>query len=138
MADIFTVKQRSFIMSRIKGQNTKPERIVCALLRANGIRFTANCKSLPGKPDIVLKDEAFILFVHGCFWHGHKRCKHFKWPKSNKQYWRRKIEANRRRDAKRLAQLRELGWRTAIVWECQLRKNAISTLEKVLRKAFRH
>lgn len=123
-------------MSRIKGKDTRPERVVRSLLRANGIRFTTNSKSLPGRPDIVLKDHAIALFIHGCFWHGHRRCKVFRMPKSNRKFWKNKIEANRKRDSKRISQLRKLGWKAVTIWECQLRRDALSTIEKVMRKAF--
>jgi len=134
MVDIFTAEKRSYIMSRIRGKNTQPERIVKSILRKNGIRFSANKKSLPGTPDIVLPAQKLILFINGCFWHGHSRCKIFRMPKSRKAFWKKKIESNRERDRKCIRQLRRLGWSVMTIWECQLRRNSMKVMDRVFSK----
>lgn len=108
-------------MSRIKGANTKPEIAVRSLLHQMGYRFRLHRRDLPGTPDIVLPGRAAVVFVHGCFWHGHA-CKRTKMPKSRIGYWVEKIEGNRRRDAKKRRKLRALGWKVVVVWECELKK----------------
>lgn len=122
MTDILTPEQRSRVMSRIRGCNTKPEMIVRRFLYANGFRYRVNVKNLPGKPDIVLQKYATAIFIHGCFWHGHN-CQLFKMPKSNVDYWSAKIARNQERDSQVRAKLAEMGWSTMIVWECQLKPN---------------
>ncbi len=128
MVDIWTPEKRSWVMSRIRGKNTKPERTVRALLHGLGYRFTVNGprnRRLPGKPDIVLPKHQTIVLVHGCFWHGHEGCKHFRLPKTRVAWWREKIRANRERDARNLAALEALGWNVVIVWECRVRPVAL-------------
>ena len=128
MVDIWTPEKRSWVMSRIRGKNTKPELTVRALLHGLGYRFTVNGPSnrrLPGKPDIVLPRHRAIVLVHGCFWHGHRGCKHFRLPKSRVAWWREKIRANRERDARNLAALETLGWNVIVVWECRVRPIAL-------------
>ncbi|MFO1033754.1 MAG: very short patch repair endonuclease [Hyphomicrobiales bacterium] len=107
-------------MASIKGKNTKPEIIVRKAFHAAGFRFRLHDRKLPGKPDIVLPKYRTVVFVHGCFWHGHE-CEKFRWPKSRKTFWRKKIEGNRERDDKAMKQLRIEGWRTLTVWECALK-----------------
>lgn len=123
MTDVFSVEKRSEIMSKIRATNTKPELLVRKYLFARGFRFRIHQKDLPGKPDIVLKKYNTIIFVHGCFWHGHNNCKMFKMPKSNLDYWQPKILANIKNDLKNRKALRKLGWKVLTVWECQLNKN---------------
>jgi DNA mismatch endonuclease (patch repair protein) len=108
-------------MSRIKGTDTKPEIAVRSLLHQMGYRFRLHRRDLPGTPDIVLSGRGAVVFVHGCFWHGHS-CKRTKMPKSRKSYWSEKIEGNRRRDARKRRQLKSLGWKVVIVWECELKR----------------
>lgn len=108
-------------MSRIKGANTKPEIAVRSLLHRLGYRFRLHRRELPGTPDIVLPGRAAVVFVHGCFWHGHA-CKRTKMPKTRKAYWVLKIERNRRRDARKRRQLKTLGWKVVVVWECETKK----------------
>lgn len=105
-------------MSRIKGANTKPEMAVRSLLHRLGYRFRLHRRDLPGTPDIVLPGRAAVVFVHGCFWHGHA-CKRTKMPKTREDYWVEKVEGNRRRDARNRRQLRALGWKVVVVWECE-------------------
>ncbi len=108
-------------MSRIKGADTKPEMAVRSLLHRMGYRFRLHRRDLPGTPDIVLPGRDAVVFVHGCFWHGHS-CKRTKMPKSRESYWTEKIEANRKRDARNRRNLRALGWNVVLVWECEIKR----------------
>jgi DNA mismatch endonuclease, patch repair protein len=117
--DCFTVHQRRALMARIRSRDTVPERRVRSMLHSYGYRFRLHRRDLPGRPDIVLPGRQMALFVHGCFWHSHRRCKRASTPKSNRAYWIEKLEGNARRDRKNAARLRRLGWRVAIIWECQ-------------------
>lgn len=119
--DVHDKKTRSYNMSRIKGKNTKPEELVRKYLFSQGFRYRKNDKRLPGSPDIVLPRYKTVIFVNGCFWHGHKGCKYFVWPKSNEDFWKNKIETNVERDKKKTAALEELGWKVIVVWECELK-----------------
>ena len=114
-------------MSRIKGKNTKPEMIVRQWLWQNGYRYRLHRKDLPGKPDIVFAGRRKVIFVHGCFWHKHD-CKYFKWPKSNAEFWRRKIEGNVRRDTDNYAALTATGWDYLVVWECEIKGKKLEPL----------
>lgn len=105
-------------MAGIKGKNTRPEIAVRKALHAAGYRFRLHRKDLPGKPDIVLPKYRTVIFVHGCFWHGHM-CKNFKWPKTRPEFWREKIEGNIERDKRAVAELEQLGWNMIVIWECQ-------------------
>lgn len=130
MADVFSKEQRSAVMRRVKGENTKPEVRVRSKLHRRGYRFRLHRKDLPGKPDIVLPGRKTVVFVHGCFWHGHPDCKHADLPASNRAYWEKKIGRNVDRDARRRRELEDLGWRVLVVWECEHRDDA--ALERVL------
>jgi DNA mismatch endonuclease (patch repair protein) len=118
--DRLSPERRSWLMSRIRGSNTKPEVAVRSLLHRLGYRFRLHRRDLPGTPDIVLPGRGAVVFVHGCFWHGHA-CKRTKMPKTRIYYWVEKIEGNRRRDARKRRKLRMLGWKVVIVWECELK-----------------
>ncbi len=107
-------------MSRIKGKETKPEVVVRKYLFSEGFRYRKNVKDLPGTPDIVLPRYKTVIFVNGCFWHGHKGCRHFVVPDTNREFWIGKIEANIQRDARKSAELEKLGWRVIVIWECEL------------------
>lgn len=131
MTDRLDPQHRSWLMSRIAGSNTKPELAVRSMLHRMGFRFGLHRRDLPGTPDIVLPARGAVVFVNGCFWHGHA-CKTEKMPKSRIEYWGPKIEATRRRDARKLRELRALGWRTVVVWECEL-KNPTKLARKLLR-----
>ena len=111
-------------MSRIRGKNTKPEILVRKSLHARGFRFRLHNKKLPGSPDIVLPKYGVAIMVNGCFWHGHKGCRHATEPKTNIEFWKAKIARNRHRDEVTTAHLEALGWTVITVWECELRKNA--------------
>lgn len=118
--DRISKEHRSWNMSRIKGRDTKPELIVRSMLHRMGYRFRLHVKTLPGKPDIVLPKYKTVIFVHGCFWHRHPRCRFAYNPKSRLAFWTRKFQANKSRDKDVLRRLRKDGWRVVIVWECQL------------------
>ena len=124
MPDILTPSQRHHCMSRIRGKNTKPEILVRKGLHARGFRFRLQDRKLPGKPDMVLPKYGVVIMVNGCFWHGHKGCRHAVKPKSNVEFWETKIARNRHRDEVTAAHLEALGWTVITVWECELRKNA--------------
>ena len=126
MADVHTPEQRSYNMSQIRGKNTKPEEIVRKYLFSQGFRYRKNDPRLPGKPDIVLPKYKTVVFVNGCFWHGHEGCKYFVWPKNNEEFWRQKITGNVTRDSQKHMQLKELGWNVIVVWECQLKKHMLN------------
>jgi len=122
-------------MSKIRGKDTKPEEIVRKYLFSQGFRYRKNVASLPGKPDIVLPKYKTCIFVNGCFWHGHEGCKYFVWPKSNSEFWDKKIHQNIERDIRNNKQLVTAGWNVITIWECELKRNNIDrTLEKVLQK----
>lgn len=123
MADIKSKESRSYNMSRIRGKDTKPEELVRKYLFSQGFRYRKNDKRLPGTPDIVLPRYRTVIFVNGCFWHGHEGCRYFVWPKSNTEFWQKKINANIHRDAVKHEKLEALGWRVIIVWECELKKD---------------
>lgn len=132
--DVHSKEIRSYNMSRIKNKNTKPEEIVRKFLFSNGFRYRKNDKRLPGHPDIVLPKYKTVIFVNGCFWHGHEGCKYFVWPKSNEEFWRKKIGSNIERDEKNVSALEQLGWRVLIIWECDLKNDQIETLNNILVK----
>lgn len=120
MADVHTPEQRSYNMSRIRCKDTKPEDLVRKYLFSKGFRYRKNDARLPGKPDIVLPKYETVIFVNGCFWHGHEGCRYFVWPKSNAEFWKHKITQNIERDQKIYSQLKELGWNNIVIWECEL------------------
>ena len=121
--DNHSKKVRSYNMSRIRSTNSKPEDIVRKYLFSKGLRYRKNVNTLPGKPDVVLKKYKTVIFVNGCFWHGHQGCKYFVMPKSNTEYWNKKITGNVERDKNVIVRLEELGWNVITVWECQLKKD---------------
>lgn len=130
MADVHTPEQRSYNMSRIRGKNTRPEELVRRYLFAQGFRYRKNDARFPGKPDIVLPKYKTVIFVNGCFWHAHEGCKYFVWPKSNVDFWKRKINGNIQRDLRNNQLLSEQGWNVIVIWECQLKK---STFDETLQ-----
>jgi DNA mismatch endonuclease, patch repair protein len=132
MADVHSKEIRSFNMSRIRSKNTKPEMIVRKALFASGFRYRLHDKKLPGKPDIVLKKFKTIIFIHGCFWHGHTGCKYFVLPKTKTHWWVSKIEKNKLNDNKATQALQENGWQTIIVYECELKRQRDLTLTKLI------
>lgn len=120
MVDVVNSATRSRMMSGIRGQNTKPEVLIRSLLHRRGFRFRLHVRHLPGKPDIVLPRYHAVIFVHGCFWHGHD-CPLFKWPSTRPDFWRDKIGRNMANDHKASEDLLASGWRVGIVWECSIR-----------------
>ncbi|AAU27319.1 TPA: DNA mismatch endonuclease Vsr [Legionella pneumophila subsp. pneumophila] len=123
--DMISKKQRSHIMSSIKGKNTKPEIIVRSFLHRQGLRFRLHSKNLPGQPDLVFRKYNAVVFVNGCFWHGHNEplCKNSHIPKTNFEYWWNKIERNKSRDKQNIEILKQLGWRVFMIWECELKNH---------------
>lgn len=135
MADVHTKKQRSFNMSRIKGKDTKPEMLVRKFLHANGFRYKLHDKKLPGKPDIVLPKYKTVIFVHGCFWHGHANCKYFKIAKTRTKWWLEKINKNKANDTKAIQALKKDAWKIIQIWECDLKPLKLErTLQSLLKK----
>jgi len=128
MADVHTPKQRSYNMSKIKGKNTKPEMLVRRFLHANGFRYKLHDKTLPGKPDIVLPKYNTIIFVQGCFWHGHENCEYFVIPKTRTEWWRSKINNNQKNDKIAMDMLILNGWKVLEIWECDLKKGKIEAI----------
>lgn len=120
MADIVDAATRSRMMSGIRSRNTKPEKLIRSLLHRQGFRFRLHVKDLPGKPDIVFPRYRAVIFVHGCFWHGHD-CPLFKWPKTRAEFWQDKIGRNRENDKRAMTALLASGWRVAVIWECTIR-----------------
>ncbi len=118
--DVHDRKTRSYNMSRIKGKNTKPEMLVRKFLFANGFRYKLHDTKLPGKPDIVLPKYKTVIFVNGCFWHGHENCKYFVVPKTKTEWWLSKINQTKKRDCIKIDALKELDWKIFVIWECQL------------------
>ncbi len=130
--DVFDKSKRSWIMSRVKSENTKPEIYIRSIIHRWGFRFRKNRKDLPGSPDILLPKYRKAIFVHGCFWHGHKNCKRATRPASNKSFWRKKLDMNIQRDKRNLRALKAQGWQVLVVWECQIKN------EKRLLNRLRH
>lgn len=128
-----TSEQRSRCMAAVKGKDTKPEMIVRKYLFSQGLRFRVQVRKLPGTPDIVLPKYKTVIFVNGCFWHGHEGCKYFRLPKSNVEFWKDKIERNIERDKESMQALFDMGWKVVRVWECELRNkaNREDTLNKI-------
>lgn len=135
MADVHDSKTRSFNMSRIKGKDTKPEILVRKYLHKKGIRFRLNDKKLPGKPDIVLAKYKTVIFINGCFWHGHEGCKYFVIPKTRTQWWIDKIQQTKNRDFNNYSGLKENGLKVIVLWECELKTNEFQeTMQKAIKQ----
>jgi len=129
MTDVFSKEKRSWIMSRVKGRDTKPEMLVRSFVHRMGFRFRVHRRDLPGNPDIVLPRHGKLIFVHGCFWHGHKQCPRSKRPATNKNFWDKKLDANIKRDKHIQNELRRMGWKLLVLWQCETHNP-----EKLLRK----
>ena len=133
--DVFSKSKRSDIMSKVSGKDTRPELLVRKYLFSKGFRYRKNVKDMPGKPDIILLKYKTIIFVHGCFWHGHEGCDAAKLPASNVDYWIKKISSNIKRDSQNIQQLRMLGWNIIVIWECELKpKIRKNILEQLIEK----
>lgn len=135
MADVMTPEQRSRCMAAIKGKDTKPEMIVRKYLFSRGLRYRVNDRKLPGSPDIVLRKYKTVVFIDGCFWHGHEGCRYYRLPKTNTDFWKHKIYMNMARDYAANVDLELVGWRVIRVWECDIRTKAKreATLERLYR-----
>jgi DNA mismatch endonuclease (patch repair protein) len=129
--DIWSKSKRSQVMARIRSKNTKPEKLIRSLLHRLGLRFRLHRKSLPGCPDIVMPKWNAVIFVNGCFWHLHKNCRDGKFPRTDRQAWKKKLLKNVRRDRNAIRALIRAGWNTIVVWECELRQNPTSTAERI-------
>ena len=138
MADVHNKATRSYNMSRIKGINTKPEMLVRKFLFANGYRYRLNVKTLPGKPDIVLPKYKTVIFINGCFWHGHDGCRYFVIPKTRTEWWVEKITGTQKRDREAENQLNKLGWKVIVIWECELKPNFYEITVKHLFEILQH
>jgi DNA mismatch endonuclease, patch repair protein len=130
MADNLTPQQRRRNMSRVKGRDTKPELLVRSIVHRLGYRFRLHGKGLPGKPDLVLARHRKVIFVHGCFWHGHAGCRRAARPSTNREFWDKKIDGNVERDAANVKALVRAGWKVLVVWQCAMKDRA--RLEKRL------
>ena len=132
--DVHSKEVRSYNMSRIKGKDTKPEETVRKYLFSQGFRYRKNDKKLPGTPDIVLPKHKAVIFVNGCFWHGHEGCKYFVWPKNNAEFWHKKIRDNILRDQRKVQALDLLGWKVIVVWECKIKSDKENTLKNLIKE----
>lgn len=134
MADIYDKAKRSEIMSCVKHTRTAPEEKVAAILRKLKIKSRRNVKSLPGQPDFVIKSAKTVIFVHGCFWHGHPNCKLARRPKTNRKFWEQKVVDNRKRDRRKERLLRKQGWHVITIWQCRLRNlnQVVGRLKRML------
>ncbi|NLF29268.1 MAG: DNA mismatch endonuclease Vsr [Planctomycetes bacterium] len=130
MADRLTRRERSLLMSKIRGKDTQPEMKVRRLVHSLGFRYRLHVASLPGSPDLVFASRKKIIFVHGCFWHDHGCSVAGLAPQTNQPFWQAKFSANRKRDQRARRQLRRLGWRVLVVWECQVRPRDLSRLQR--------
>src|SRR5216683_3037404 len=133
MADRFSKRARSIMMGAIRTRGTAPELVVRALLKASGQRYRSNCKGMPGKPDLVVDQKHLAFFVHGCFWHLHPNCKKATLPKSNRVFWRNKLQKNVEQDTRNRRALFKQGWKTIVIWECEL-----ATPDKIQTRLKRH
>ncbi|MDB2421872.1 very short patch repair endonuclease [Paracoccaceae bacterium] len=131
MADIVSPEKRSSMMSGIRGKDTKPEIIMRRLLHQLGYRFRLHRKDLPGRPDIVLPKWRTVIFVNGCYWHGHEDCHLFRPPKTRTEFWTNKIKGNQARDQRNHAALEDAGWKVLVIWECAVSKKLSLTAEQL-------
>lgn len=125
--DTLTPTQRSERMSRVRSKDTKPEMAVRRLVHGLGYRYRLHGRKLPGHPDLVFASRRKVIFVHGCFWHRHPRCKNTRLPKSKLDFWKPKLEDNRKRDLKSQRMLRKLGWAYLVIWECEVNGTEVLT-----------
>lgn len=132
--DNLTTVQRRHCMSRIKSKDTKPEMIVRRLIHSLGFRYRLHSKNLPGSPDLVFSKRRKVIFVHGCFWHQHKKCSRSGMPRSKESYWWPKLLKNMERDGKSIEALHILGWKVLVIWECQASVTSHAKLAKRIQK----
>ncbi len=131
MTDTLTSKQRSKVMSKVRSQDTKPEWILRCGLHRLGFRYRLKNSQLPGRPDLALPKYHAAVFVHGCYWHRHPGCIDASTPKSNVDFWNRKFADNVERDRRTIRELEKLGWRILVVWECELTRHTVETIQQV-------
>ena len=137
MADVHSKEVRSYNMSRIRNKDTKPEIIVRKFLFSKGFRYRLYDKKLPGKPDLVLSKYKTVIFIQGCFWHGHEGCKYFVIPKTRTEWWLNKINGNKQKDIENFNTLLSLGWRVLTIFECELKTNNLSnTFNRILSELY--
>ena len=129
--DKITPERRSWNMSRIRSANTKPEMLVRSYLHRNGFRFRLHVKNLPGHPDIVLPKYKTVIDVRGCYWHRHKGCKKTTTPSTNVEFWQKKFAENIARDQRTETELRKLGWRVIVIWDCEIPKKLSNILQQL-------
>jgi DNA mismatch endonuclease, patch repair protein len=135
MTDVHDNKTRSYNMSRIRSKDTQPEIILRKFLFGKGFRYKLHEKSLPGTPDMVFPKYKTVLFVHGCFWHGHEECEYFVIPKTHREWWIAKINRNKQRDTENMTKLRKQGWKVITIFECRLRpKYRVRTLNRLVAR----
>ena len=132
--DIVDSATRSRMMSGIQSKNTKPEMLVRRYLHAQGFRYRLHTRELPGSPDLVLPKYRVAIFVHGCFWHRHASCRFATQPASNSERWKAKFQGNLERDARNVAALQAMGWRVLVVWECELKREPLDRLQRLVRE----
>jgi DNA mismatch endonuclease (patch repair protein) len=130
--DNLTQKQRQYCMSKIRSKDTKPEKVVRTILDKLNVRYNIHAKALPGTPDIVIQKIKKIMFINGCFWHQHKNCKRANIPKTNKEYWIKKLSRNAKKQNTDIKNLRKLGWSISVIWECQT-KDETALIKKIKR-----
>ena len=133
MTDVHEPEIRSYNMSQIKGKDTKPEMLVRRFLHSKGFRYRLHVKNLPGKPDIVLPKYKTVIFINGCFWHGHKGCKYFKMPETRTEWWKNKIFETKKRDERKYMELKKSEWKVLIIWECEIKHKKEQILESLLK-----
>ncbi|SKD08547.1 T/G mismatch-specific endonuclease [Chitinophaga ginsengisegetis] len=135
MTDVHDKLTRSYNMSQIKGKDTKPEILVRRYLHAKGFRYRLHVKTLPGKPDLVLTKYKTVIFINGCFWHGHKDCRYYVVPKTRTDWWLAKINKNIDNDNNTIAALEQKGWKVIIIWECELKRQKMApTFDRLIEK----
>jgi DNA mismatch endonuclease, patch repair protein len=132
MTRTVSAEVRSRIMSKVPYRDTVPERIVRSLLHRSGFRFRIHDRGLPGRPDIVLPRYRIAVFVHGCFWHQHSGCPKSRRPSTNIEFWNRKLDGNASRDERKIAQLKDLGWRVIVLWECEIKRDPNACILKII------
>ena len=140
MGDVHSRAQRSYNMSRIRSAHTKPEMLVRKFLHSLGYRYRLHEKKLPGRPDLVLPKYKTVIFIHGCFWHGHHNCKYYVVPKTRTEWWLNKITVNQANDRKAVLALKKQGWKIITVWECDLKpgkvEKTLAALVKTIESGF--
>ena len=132
MVDIWNKEKRSYVMSRIRSKDTKPELIIRKILHNLGLRFRLHKKDMPGNPDLIFSRYNSVIFVHGCFWHQHKNCIDGRLPATRTEWWKNKFNKTKLRDKKNIKGLKKLGWRVLVIWECEIERKPDKTVKKVL------